>query len=126
MERWARPSPGRWLLYAFGAGLPARHASWVLHDVTTRTWVVRHVVRSVVQIAPFALVLYLLIPGPATVRTAAVAMGALLGLFYSLVFIDASTEHRAIKAGYSEGTAAATRQERARHQRGHAGERRWR
>ncbi len=58
-----RPGPLRWLWYALGGGLPARHRSWVLHDTTTRTWALRHVVRAMVQLAiPITLVLTL-VPG---------------------------------------------------------------
>ena len=52
-----RPNPLQWLWYAYGGGLPERHASWVLHDTTTRTWWLRHLLRAVVQIALDALAL---------------------------------------------------------------------
>ncbi|GAA4686807.1 hypothetical protein GCM10023215_22970 [Pseudonocardia yuanmonensis] len=109
-----RPGPLRWLAYAFGAGLPARHREWVLHDVTVPTWVLRHLVRAVVQIAPVGVALYLLVPGSPGIRVTAVVMGAAIGLVYSLAFVEPAAEHRAIKAGYPEGTAAATRRERRR------------
>ena len=58
-----RPGVLRWLWYAMGGGLPARYSPWVLHDTSTRTWAVRHVLRSLVQLAvPIALVL-ILVPG---------------------------------------------------------------
>ena len=41
-----RPDPLRWLWYAYGGGLPARFAPWVLHDTTCRTWWLRHLVRA--------------------------------------------------------------------------------
>jgi Family of unknown function (DUF5313) len=52
-----RPSPFRWLLYAVGRGLPPRNREWVLYDVTTRTWVLRHLLRATVQLAPVAVLL---------------------------------------------------------------------
>jgi hypothetical protein len=104
-----RPNPLRWLAYAFGRGLPAAHREWVLHDVTTRTWVLRHFARTTVQLAPFAVALYLLIPGQPWVRAAAVLAGLLLGYFYSAAYMHEIVEHRATKAGYRRGTAAATR-----------------
>ena len=60
-----RPGPLRWVLYAFGRGLPAEYREWVLHDLTTRTWVLRHLLRTALQLLPFAVLLYVLIPGPA-------------------------------------------------------------
>lgn len=104
-----RPGPLRWIAYAYGAGLPPRHRSWVLHDVTTRTWAVRHFVRAAAQLAPVLLALYLLIPGEPWVRGAAVLAGALLGFFYSGAYLYESAEHRAIKAGYPRGHAGGIR-----------------
>ena len=104
-----RPNPARWVAYAFGAGLPAAHRAWVLHDVTTRTWQLRHFARTAVQLTPFAVALYTLIPGQPWVRAAAVLGGLLLGFFYSAAYMYETAEHRAVKAGYPRGTAAATR-----------------
>lgn len=104
-----RPGPVRWVLYAFGRGLPPEYREWVLHDVTTRTWALRHVLRATVQLLPFAVLLYLLIPGPAWVRGFAVLAGLLLGYFYSMAYIYETTEHRVVKAGYPRGTAATVR-----------------
>lgn len=104
-----RPDPLHWLLYAFGARLPAQHRSWVLHDVTTRTWAVRHMARVAVQILPFAVLLYVLLPGPSWVRVGAVVTGALIGAFYAGAYIYETAEHRAVKAGYPPGYAAAVR-----------------
>jgi hypothetical protein len=111
MTEIVRPDPVRWTGYAFGAGLPARHRAWVLHDVTAPTWLLRHLARAVVQIAPFAAAAYFLVPGSPAIRLTAIGMGAAIGLFYSLAFAEASSEHRVIKAGYPEGIAAATRRD---------------
>ena len=100
-----RPGPVRWLLYAFGRGLPPEYREWVLHDVTTRTWVLRHLVRTTVQLLPVAVLLYALIPGPAWIRALAVLGGLLLGFFYSVAYMYETTENRAMKAGYPRGTA---------------------
>jgi hypothetical protein len=109
-----RPGPFHWLLYAYGAGLPRPLRRWVLHDVTAGTWILRHVVRAIVQIAPIAVVLAILLPGDATVRISAIVMGAAIGMLYSTVFVEAATEHRAIKAGYPEGYATLVRTRRRR------------
>jgi hypothetical protein len=109
MNRIRRPNPARWLAYAFGAGLPARNREWVLHDSTARTWVLRHFLRTTVQLAPFAIALYVLIPGAPWVRGCAVLAGLILGYFYSAAYLYETVEHRVMKAGYPRGTAAATR-----------------
>jgi hypothetical protein len=100
-----RPGPVRWTLYAFGRGLPPEYRGWVLHDITAPTWVLRHLLRTAVQLLPIAVLLYVLIPGEAWVRTCAVLAGLLLGFFYSVAYMYETTENRAIKAGYPRGTA---------------------
>ena len=41
-----------------GGRLPAEHRTWVLHDTTTRTWWLRHLLRALIQLAiPLAAVL---------------------------------------------------------------------
>jgi hypothetical protein len=124
-----RPGPVRWVLYAFGRGLPPEYRGWVLHDVTARTWVLRHLVRATVQLLPIAVLLYVFIPGPAWVRGAAVLSGLILGYFYSVAYLYETTEHRAMKAGYPRGTAAtirgrATEEDRTEQERRYA--ERWR
>ena len=106
-----RPPVHRWLWYALGGGLPARHRSWVLHDTTTRTWGMRHVARSLVQMAiPSALVLAF-VPSGWALRLAVVGGGVFLGLIFSLAYMAETTEHRVIKAGYRPGTAVHLREQ---------------
>ena len=81
----------------------------MLHDVTAHTWVLRHLIRTTVQLLPVGVLLYVLIPGPAWVRGCSVLAGLLLGYFYSAAYMYETSEHRAMKAGYPRGTAAATR-----------------
>jgi hypothetical protein len=105
-----RPDPIRWIWYALGGGLPARFSPWVLHDTTTRTWALRHVLRSFVQLAvPIGLVLVLM-PGEFWIRGMAALGGVLLGLFYSIAYMPETTESRIVRAGYPAGTATATRE----------------
>lgn len=116
-----RPDPVRWVWYAFGGRLPARNRGWVLHDLTCRTWPARHLVRALVQVAPVAAVLLVVVPGSLVVRSAAVAAGLLLGLFYSFAYMHEIVEHRAAKAGYPVGTARAVQDAaRARQRRAEA------
>lgn len=112
METRRRPGPVGWVLYAFGRGLPPEYREWVLHDVTSRTWVVRHLLRTTVQLLPFAVLLYVLIPGEPLVRASAVLGGLLLGYFYSVAYMFETTENRVIKAGYRRGTAREVRDRR--------------
>jgi hypothetical protein len=104
-----RPGVLRWLWYAMGGGLPERHSAWVLHDTTTGSWGVRHLLRAVVQMAvPIALVL-LLVPGPFWIRAMTAIGGLLLGLIFSVAYMTETTENRVKKAGFPAGTAQAVR-----------------
>ena len=104
-----RPGPLRWLWYAFGGSLPRRHASWVLHDTTCRTWAARHVVRAVTQVAPFVLAIVVFVPGPLWLRVMSATGGAIMGLIFSICYVHETTEHRLVKAGYPPGTGPAIR-----------------
>ena len=105
-----RPGPLRWLWYALGGGLPRRFSTWVLHDTTTRTWALRHVLRSFVQLAvPIALVL-IFVPGEFWIRGMAALGGVFLGLFFSVAYMPETVEGRIVRAGYPAGTATATRE----------------
>ncbi len=100
-----RPAPHRWIWYAFGGGLPARHRGWVLHDTTARTWWLRHVARMLVQLAiPIALLMAFL-PASWGLRAACAGGGLALALFYSIAYMPEAVENRVVKAGYPVGTA---------------------
>jgi hypothetical protein len=106
----SRPGLIRWLWYALGGSLPVRFSPWVLHDTTTRTWALRHVLRSLVQLSvPIALVLFL-VPGEFWIRGMAALGGVFLALFFSLAYMPETTESRVKRAGYPAGTATATRE----------------
>jgi hypothetical protein len=110
-ERIVRPAPHRWLWYALGGGLPERNHGWVLHDTTTGTWWLRHVMRSLVQVAiPIAVVMTFL-PAPWGLRAAVAGGGVALALLYSLAYMPETTENRVVKAGYPAGTATAHREQ---------------
>jgi hypothetical protein len=108
-EPIVRPGPHRWIWYAFGGGLPARHRGWVLFDTTTRTWWLRHVVRMLVQLAiPIGLLMAFL-PAGWGLRAACAGGGLALALFYSVAYMPEAVENRVVKAGYPAGTAAHVR-----------------
>lgn len=104
-----RPDPVRWLWYALGGRLPPRYRTWVLHDLTCRTWAIRHFARACVQVAPVVVVLLLVLPGSVAIRVAAVVAGLLLGLLYSGAYMYEIVEHRMRQAGFPVGMAQAVR-----------------
>jgi hypothetical protein len=109
-----RPGPLWWLWYAFGGSLPERFAPWVLHDTTCRTWWVRHVVRILVQIAPFAIAIIVFVPGPLWLRMMCALGGGIMGMIFAVAYVHETAEHRLVKAGYPVGTGVAVRAERTR------------
>jgi hypothetical protein len=109
-----RPGPLRWIRYAYGAALPPENRTWVLYDVTTRTWVLRHLARGLVQFVPFVVVLMLVVPVDKGILGIGIGMGALIGLLFSTAFVDNVSESRAMKAGYPEGYATEVRKRRTK------------
>jgi hypothetical protein len=86
----------------------------VLHDTSTGTWLVRHLARTMVQLAvPIALVL-ILVPGEFWIRGMAALGGVLLALIYSIAYSTEFMENRAVKAGYPVGSAQAARDRNGR------------
>jgi hypothetical protein len=112
-----RPNPVQWIWYALGGGLPRHLSAWVLSDTTGRTWIVRHLLRAVVQLAPVMAICVFAVPVPLSYRLSAAVGGLLLGLMFSVAFMTETIEHRVAKAGYPPGTAARLRAERAERDR---------
>jgi hypothetical protein len=106
-----RPNPFQWLWYAVGGRLPARLAPWVLHDLTARSWVWRHAARGAVVLAPIAAAC-LLLPGPLALRLSMVLLVVIVGVYFSLSYVDEGCELRAVKHGFEHGTARKTRDAR--------------
>jgi hypothetical protein len=107
-----RPTPLQWIWYAFGGGLPRRLSPWVLADTTGRTWIWRHLARSVVQVTPVLVICLVAVPVPFAYRASAAVGGLMIALLFSIAFMTETVEHRAAKAGYPPGTAARLRAER--------------
>jgi hypothetical protein len=101
----------RWLWYTFGGGLGSRYHGWVLHDTTDHTRWVRQVVRGTVQIVPLALLMLAVMPS-GWLTWASIVLGLLLGLWYSVAYINQTAERRLVKHGYEPGTLALTLHER--------------
>jgi len=112
-----RPNPVQWVWYALGGGLPRRLSPWVLADTTGRTWIVRHLLRAVVQVLPVIALCLLVPPVSLAYRLSAAIGGLLLGLMFSIAFMTETIEHRVAKAGYPAGTAARLRVERQERER---------
>jgi hypothetical protein len=110
MEQRVRPGPIQWLWYAIGGRLPDKHRNWVLHDVTTRTWLWRHAARSSVLMSPLIFG-WLLLPASLGLRLALCLMAALVGYFYSFVYAEESGESRLLKNGFPNGTFQRVRAE---------------
>ncbi len=111
-EPVVRPAPHRWLWYALGGGLPARHRGWVLHDTTTGTWGLRHIARMLVQMSVPIVLIMVFLPAPWQLRAAVAGGGVFLGLIYSLAYMPETTENRVVKAGYPVGAAGVIREAR--------------
>ncbi len=83
-----RPGPVRWYWYAYGGRLPDRYRDWVLHDNTSRRWMIRHIVRVIAQALPVMVVAFVLLdlfsPVPAGLVVGVLVMGLLLSLFYTI------------------------------------------
>lgn len=112
-----RPNPVRWLWYALGGTLPEIHRGWVLHDLTARTWVLRHAARTTIILLPL-LIGPLFLPGPLWIRLCMVLLAVVVGHFYSVAYMAESREHRLRKHGFPPGahttvvhTARAQREE---------------
>ena len=107
----ARPDPVRWLWYIFGGRLSPRYREWVLRDNTARTRWLRQAVRGTVQIVPLAVLMLVVMPF-SWLTGASILLGLLLGLWYSMAYINQSAERRLVKHGYEPGTLALTLHER--------------
>src|SRR6476469_3677081 len=76
-----RPTALQWLRYTYGGKLRPINRGWVLRDVTCRTRWLRQAVRAVVQVAPPAAVVSIVLSrmGFSLVALGGVACGALAG-----------------------------------------------
>jgi hypothetical protein len=108
-----RPGPLRWLGYVFWMPLPARFREWVLYDTTCRTWVLRHIARSVVMAAVPVLALMLFLPGSTGLRGLTAFVAAACAILFVTLYVNEGTEHRLTQAGYPWGTGERVRGERS-------------
>jgi hypothetical protein len=111
---WERPGLRLFLWYSIGGSLPARYNTWVLHDVTCRTWWVRHFARVFALITPPLVAFYLLFV-PTFGAPAAYAGICLAGTLFlaGMIYILIDSDRRAVRAGYPPDYAARLRSRRA-------------
>ncbi len=112
-EEVVRPGPLQWLRYAWVGSIAPRHRTWVLHDATCRTWVLRHVARYLVIVGPFVLAAIIALPAPLSLRVTACLTAGLSMMVFYLAYTSESVDRRVDKAGYPSGLAAQMRQQRA-------------
>ncbi|MCE7006781.1 DUF5313 domain-containing protein [Kibdelosporangium philippinense] len=108
-----RPNPALWLWYAVGGKLPDRYREWVLHDATVPTWLIRHVLRRLVFMAPILAALYLVLAVmmdfDLMIVLVGLGLGVYAGLYYSLVFSTHSVDSRVTRHGYPDEYASQVR-----------------
>lgn len=96
-----RPRFGKIIWYCFGGTLPRENHSWVLHDVTCTTWVLRHFARWTMVVVPVFFLFITLLPTPLNIRIFVdIAVCGAIYVF-ALVNILVDTDRRAVRAGYS-------------------------
>jgi len=104
-----RPTLGRFLWYCFGGALPPENHSWVLHDVTCRTWIARHFGRWSMVILPVFAVYLAVAPLDFDLRLYTGIAVALALYLMAMVFILIDTDRRAVRAGYGYSQPSAVR-----------------
>ena len=108
-----RPTPGEWLRYAVLARAPMRCRSWVLRDVTSATWVLRHAARTAVLLAIPALAVLAFAPVPLTWRLLIVANAGAPSFLGGMLFVQPAAERRLIHVDYPGELGEAIRHNRA-------------
>jgi hypothetical protein len=113
-----RPNPFQWLWYTFGGRLSQRYREWVLHDVTCRTWFLRHLIRAVVLVMPMLVLMYLVfgvfLDGPGYIVWMSLSLGLIVGVYYALSYAPESADARLDRYGFPAGHATEVR--RAAHE----------
>lgn len=108
-----RPNIAQLLWYSIGGSLPRRYSTWVLHDVTCRTWLLRHFARTTLIVVPIFVAYMALMPSSLGVRliTGLTFSGAIF--MFSLVNIQVDTDRRAVRAGYGASVPARIRSQQS-------------
>ncbi|MEV4646631.1 DUF5313 family protein [Saccharopolyspora sp. NPDC049357] len=107
-----RPGPARWVAYQYGGRLPERYRDWVLHDATCRTWVLRVLIRGLLQVAPIGVVLFVglgVLGGAWPIAAGAVLLGVLVVARIVLTSSVDSVDSRLTRYGFPPGHGSAVR-----------------
>ncbi|MBB5159758.1 DUF5313 family protein [Saccharopolyspora phatthalungensis] len=110
-----RPNPARWLYYQYGGKLPDRYREWVLREATCKTWVLRVLVRGLIQVAPLGAVLFMglgLLGGAWPIAAGALLLGILVVARIVLTNAVDNVDARLIRYGYPPGHGSAVRRQR--------------
>jgi hypothetical protein len=108
-----RPAFWQMIKYWYGGSLPARHNTWVLHDITCSTWVIRHFARwLILVIGPVFSAIVVLVPGPLGLRLYVGSAFACVLFLVSLLHILIDADRRAVRAGYSFNEPSRVRERR--------------
>jgi hypothetical protein len=99
--------------YAFGAALPSEFDEWVLRDTTSRTWVIRHLVRALVQLSPVLAAVLIFVPGPFWIRGVGAIGATAMAILFCFAYMVETTDRRLTKAGYPSGIAEEIRRDRS-------------
>ncbi|WP_183658434.1 DUF5313 family protein [Saccharopolyspora sp. ID03-671] len=107
-----RPNPALWLYYQYGGRLPARYSKWILHDGTCTTWLLRVLIRSLVQIAPIAIALFVtlgVLGGNWPLAAGSLLLGILVVVRISLTSATDSVDNRLANYGFPPGHGSRVR-----------------
>jgi len=111
----SRPNIVQWLWYAVGGRLPMRYRQWALMDAVSRTWLLRFAARALVRLTPVvlaAVVVLWLVDAHVGLAAASVALGLIVGVYYSMSYAPERVDQQLAGYGYPPGTAERMRQER--------------
>jgi hypothetical protein len=114
VEQRERPNLRLLLWYSYGGSLPARYNTWVLHDVTCRTWWLRHFARVFPPITLLsAAFFFFLVPkyGAAVAYAGICFTGTLI--LAAMIYILIDSDRRAVRAGYPPNYGSELRSRRA-------------
>ncbi|MEV6233393.1 DUF5313 family protein [Saccharopolyspora shandongensis] len=113
-----RPNPGWWLYYQFGGRLPERYREWVLRDATCKSWVLRVLIRGLLQIAPLGAALFVgfgVLGGSWPIAGGALLLGVLVVARIVLTSAVDNVDARLVRYGYPPGHGSAVRRQRDAH-----------
>ncbi|GAB3134201.1 hypothetical protein GCM10027289_25630 [Tsukamurella serpentis] len=98
MSAIRRPDPLHYIAWVYTGKLPDRNREWVRHNLTRRSWMIRHLLRGQIAVLP-VYALLMLLPGPLWVRGATVLLGVLLAVFYNAAYMRPNRSRRLERNG---------------------------